>query len=201
MASELQRLTESLGRRLKRSVAIDDQLFRLQAYNANPDQVDAARLQSILKRRVSAELTNYIHSHRVKESDGMFSLPENAALGLTLRRYGFPLRFEDKLLGYLWLLASEGDLSDDDAQFVHQECERAGEILAREFLSDELRMAASRECLRDLLSADEEIRLQGANKMIEDGLIIGTRFACVVLNAEHSPKGSRDLSAMLVSMT
>ncbi|KUJ67365.1 hypothetical protein ACZ90_28720 [Streptomyces albus subsp. albus] len=56
MVSELQRLVDSFGARLGRSIAVDDARLKLLAYNAHTGDVDDARIESVMHRGVSTAL-------------------------------------------------------------------------------------------------------------------------------------------------
>ncbi|MBK1787285.1 helix-turn-helix domain-containing protein [Prauserella cavernicola] len=185
MASDLQRLIDNLGRRLARSVAIDDRYIRLLAYNSHVGAVDEIRIESIMRREVSSDLVRYIQGLGMLEANDLFRVPANPALGLTLDRIGMPVRVEGAVVGVLWLLASDGPLSDDHADAVRQAAEHAAQILHREYLFDELRRGRERELLRDLLSGDPHLHGEAAQLLIEEELLMAGPAVAIVATVSH----------------
>jgi DNA-binding PucR family transcriptional regulator len=203
MASALQRLVDGLGDRLRRSVAIDDRNIRLLAYNSHPGEVDAARVESIMRREVSKELVDNLHHLGVLDADDLFTVPVNPALGLTLERIGMPIRHDGGLLGFLWLLASDGPLDDDAATAVRQAAEQAAHILQRDHLLDELRQGRIREHLRDLLADDPRLHAGAAQRLIEEEIMVAGPVTALVVAVPHEddqPLTEKDRLALAIGL-
>lgn len=203
MASELQRLVDGLGDRLRRSVAIDDRNIRLLAYNSHPGEVDAVRLESIMQREIPKVMVDHLRTLGVFDADDLFQVPVRPELGFTLDRIGMPIRYEDALLGFLWLLASDGPLSDDDAEAVRQAAGRAARLLQRDHLIDELRQGRIREHLRDLLSGDPHLHVTAAQQLIEDELLPAYPVTVLVVTLPHEagqPLGEKDRLALALGL-
>ncbi|MGH3275075.1 MAG: PucR family transcriptional regulator [Streptosporangiaceae bacterium] len=185
MASELQGLIDYLGTRLRRSVAIDDPGIRLLGYTAHSGEVDAARIGSIMRRSVPAELTDYINAQGTAQARDVFTVPACPAIGLELERIGMPIRFEESLLGYLWLLGSDGPVSDRDADLIREAAGQAAVILHREYLAGEVTRGRERELMRDLLSPDAVLRAEAADRLIEDDLMVAGPVSVLVVTLTH----------------
>ncbi len=192
MMSELQRLVDGLGDRLGRSVAIDDWNLRLLAYNSHDGPVDEARVASIMRREVRHELVEFMRSLGGFDETDLFQHPVRPDLGLTIARIGMPIRHEGVVHGFLWLMASEGvldDIDDLDADAIRDTAKRAGEVLQRDRLLDELRLAKVREYLRDLLSGNADILNHAAERIVEEDLLsAGSVSALVVAPARPASK-------------
>ncbi|MEO3876807.1 hypothetical protein ABGB18_49360, partial [Nonomuraea sp. B12E4] len=171
MASELQRLVDSLGARLARSVALDDPNIHLLAYTAHTGDADPARVESIMRRRVSPELVAHIHASGAPEARDLFIVPARPELGLDVARAGMPIRHGQTLLGFVWLLLSDGFVTDQEATAVRQAAESAAYTLHRDFLIGELSRGRERELVRDLISPDLRLRGDAAQRLIEEELI------------------------------
>lgn len=187
MASELQRLVEHLGNRLGRSVAIDDPHVRLLAYNAHTGDVDDARVGSIMRRSVPSALTGYLHELGVHKAEDVFTVPARPDLGLTVERIGILVRHEQLLLGYLWLLRSDGPVTDEHAEELRESAGRAALILYREHLVGELAKGQERELLRDLLSEDPELHADASEKLLEQELAIAGQATALVVTVSQAP--------------
>lgn len=203
MAAALQGLVDNLGDRLNRSVAIDDRNLRLLAYNSHAGEVDPLRVHSIMRRAVPRELVDYLHSVGGFDDVDLIVQPAKPELGLTIDRIVVPLRYEGTLLGFLWLLASDGPLSDDATEVVRQAAERAGELLQRDHLRDELRQARIREYLRDLLSVDSRLRVDAARRLVEEELLVSGSVTALVVSLSHEadqPLAEKDRLAMAIGL-
>jgi len=187
MTSELQRLVESIGDRLERSVAIDDRRIRLLAYNSYAGDVDSVRVESIMRREVPRELVKYLSRLGIFEEKELFTVPTKPELGVTVERIGMPVRFEGSLLGFIWLLGSDGPVAADEVDVLRQGAERAAFILQRDHLLNELRRARVRDLLRDLLSDDPRVHADAAAGLIEDELLVDGSVTSLVVTIPHEP--------------
>nr|WP_184982893.1 helix-turn-helix domain-containing protein [Sphaerisporangium rubeum] len=153
---DLQELVEDVARVLGAPATLEDRAFQLLAYAAYSGdiegQIDTVRRDSILRRRASDEVRAYFEGYGIAAATGPVRIPADRGLGV-LARVCVPLRHGGVTYGYLWLLDS-GDLDDERLAPAAPMVERAAAALARE--------ARSRqdlgERLRDLLSADPEVR-------------------------------------------
>ncbi|RJO73570.1 CdaR family transcriptional regulator [Nocardia panacis] len=171
MSGELQQLVDNAGRRLGRSVAIDDAKVRLLAYNAHAAEVDAVRVGSILRREVPPELVAYIYASGAGTAEGMFVLQPNDDLGVEVARYGMPIRYGETLLGFVWLLASDGAVGPAQERLMRSAADAAADLLHRGQLRDRLTRARESELVRDLLGRAPELRDRAATQLAEEALL------------------------------
>lgn len=185
MAAHLQELVEGLSDRLGRSVAIDDARLHLLAHSPHRGDVDPARAESILRRAVAPEVADHVYSC-LDESTGWYVVTPRPELGLEDPRIGFPIRHQGSLLGFVWLLGSEGEVeahalaaehaAAEAAVLIHREHLRAGSVREREH-----------ELVGLLLGDDEALRADAAVALRAEGLF--TAAAYVVLVAELDRPG------------
>lgn len=185
MAPELQRLVDHLGGRLKRSVAIDDPHIRLLAYTAHTGQVDDARIESIMQRSVPVDLIEYIKKQGAAQAEDLFTVQARSEIGLTIDRIGMPIRYDGSLLGYLWLVGSDGPVSDQDADAIREAATRAALILHGEHLASGIALSRGRELLRDLVSSDAQLRAEAADALIEEEFIVAGPVTALVVTLTH----------------
>ncbi|WP_084145793.1 PucR family transcriptional regulator [Amycolatopsis jejuensis] len=185
MATALERLADYLAVRLQRSVAIDDAHFRLLAYTSHAGEVDTVRTQSIMRRSVSGELIDYLNSQGAAKANDVFTVLACPSLGLGVARIGMPIRLEGTLLGYLWLLDSEGAVSGTDAAALRGAAGDAALILHREYLAGEVTRGRERELVRDLVSLDPTLRAEAADTLIEEELIVAGPVTALVVTINH----------------
>lgn len=182
VSTELQRLVDNLGRRLGRSVAIDDPDIHLLAYNSHSGEVDPVRVESIMRRKVSREVVRYLRERGISQATEMFTVPPNPELGMVVTRVGMPVRYDGTLLGFLWLVLSDGPVTDTEAAGLHHAAEQAALILHREYLIGEVSRGRERELARDLIDDDPHVRQDAADRLIEEELIKpGVTVALVVM--------------------
>ncbi|WP_029136567.1 PucR family transcriptional regulator [Nakamurella lactea] len=170
MTYELQRLVENLGNRLNRSVAVDDPQLHLLAYNPHVGAVDSARTGSILKRSVPAEVVEYIYQRGAGDATDLFTVPARADLGLNIARIGMPVHHQNTLLGFVWMLASEGPVTDEQADVVRRAADTVALMLHREYLIGELSRGRERELVRDLLTDQAGVRARAATELVAQDL-------------------------------
>lgn len=185
MTYEVQRLVENLGNRLKRSVAVDDPALRLLAYNAHVGEVDSARSASILTRRVPQPLVEHIYACGAGTTTGLFTVPARAELGLDVARIGIPVHHRESLLGFVWLLESDGPVTGDQAETLREAAETIAVMLHREFLLGELGRGRERELARDLLSNQADVRAQAADQLIAEDLFAPGPGAALVITLDR----------------
>lgn len=203
MESELQRLVDGLGRRLDRSVAIDDRNMRLLAYNSHTAGVDEVRVESIMRRTVSREVVRYIQSIALVRPNDMFTLPARADLGLTVDRVGLPIRHRGALLGYLWLLVSDGPITPEQVEVAKRTTDTAAEILHRDHLVGELTRGRERELVRDLISGEPGLRHDAAERLVEEDLLgVGSVAAVAVTlqTDDDEPLREKDRAALATAL-
>jgi sugar diacid utilization regulator len=187
VTSQLQLLIDYLGNKLGRSVAIDDARIRLLAYNAHSAEVDRARMASIMQRSVPAELSDCVRAAGAEEATDIFRVPACPAIGLAVERIGMPIRYEDSLLGYIWLLASDGPVSEDDGAAIREAAARAALVMHREYLAGAVGRSRERELLRDLVSPDTTLRAEAADALVEEDLIVAGHMSVLVATVTHEP--------------
>ncbi|MFE7114568.1 PucR family transcriptional regulator [Streptomyces sp. NPDC057654] len=170
MATDLQQVIDALAARLERSVAVDDRRLRLLAHSAHRGEADAARVGSIMNRSVPAELFEHVTAQGAPRATGMFTVAARPEIGMGVVRFGMPIRYDDTLLGYVWLTANEGPAGRREADALRGAARQAGLILHREHLRGEMSRSRERELVRDLVSPDPVLRAEAARTLVEEEL-------------------------------
>ncbi|GII86227.1 transcriptional regulator [Sphaerisporangium siamense] len=153
---DLQETVDEIAGILDASATLEDRSFQMLAYAAQSGDIDTVRRESILRRRASDEVRAYFEGYGIASAEGPVRIPADRGLGV-LARVCVPLRHRGVTYGYLWLLDS-GALGDERLARVAPLVERAAAALAREARSRQDLGAR----LRDLLSADPELRASAA---------------------------------------
>ena len=199
MASDLQRIVDSLGSRLKRAVAVDDPRLRLQAYSSHYGEVDPVRLASILHREAPAEAARWANDQGIAEATGPVRLPSNPELKMEARLC-VPIRVQDWLLGYLVLVDPESSLTSEELEIASAAADEAGIVMYRERLLHELERGREREFLRDLMSDDPQIRGQAAEQLIDTNLFLAGAPVAILVASPASTSDHPNDEAMRMAM-
>lgn len=123
----IQSLIDNLAQRLDRPVGLDDRRFRAIAYSSHADEIDAVRRRSILGRQAPDAVIDWLEGLGLMRARDVVRVPANAGLEM-VARISVPVRFHDRLLGFLWLVDEDGALTDGELET----CRRTAEELAHE---------------------------------------------------------------------
>lgn len=184
MAGQLQRIVDSLARRLDRSVAVDDRHSRLLVYSSHVGHVDDVRKESILARRAPEKAWAWAMKFDVSKAPGPVRVQANKKMAMDARICA-PVRAHGVLLGYMWLIDADLSLTDADLEVVAAVADEVGLLLHREQTEGEREGGQERELLRDLLSEDPKARATAAEQLLEHELFAASdRVSVLVLVAE-----------------
>ncbi|MEW1924104.1 helix-turn-helix domain-containing protein [Streptomyces sp. NPDC088360] len=180
MVSELQRLVDAFGARLCRSIAVDDARLKLLAYNAHSGDVDDARIESVMHRGVSTALVAHVCEQGAAQAFDVFSLPPCPRIGITMERVGMPIRHDDVLLGFVWLIGSDGPVGDRAVELLREAAAQAALILHRGHLGLEAARSHARELVRDLIAPDQALRTEAGVALVEEEHAVAGPVAVLV---------------------
>lgn len=172
---------ESLGNRLHRSVAFDDPELKLLAYSPHVNDVDTARTVSILTRSLPHEVVDFVYELGAGTARDLFSVPSRADLGMDIARVAMPVYHHESLFGFIWLLTSEGPVTEEDADAVRQAAESAGVIMHREYLLGSISRSRETELGRDLLDEDRATRRRAAEQLLAENLFVSDAALAMVV--------------------
>lgn len=112
-AAGLQHELDVLASTLGLSVSLDLPDGTLAAYSTGGADVDPARIEAILNRRVSQRVLDYQRSHVVATALAPVRVPANPGLGMSARTC-LPVRCDGDLVAYLWVLDDGRPLGADE---------------------------------------------------------------------------------------
>src|SRR5262249_58415110 len=101
------------------------------AYSSQLEVADAVRTASIMHRRAPAAAREWALSRGIRAATQPVRLPANLQLGMH-GRVCAPVRCQNHLYGFLWLVDSEATLTEDDLEAIKQAGDAAGPILPRQ---------------------------------------------------------------------
>jgi len=149
-----------------------------------------------MQRGVSADLIEHVHRSGALTADAMFIVPASPKLGMNIERIGFPIRYRGDLLGFLWLLSSEGEVTNEQENAAKESADSAAQILQREHLLGQLSRGRTRELMRDLLSDEANVRVDAAEKLIDEELVVTGHVVVIVARPEGTPLSEGDRLAL-----
>lgn len=178
--SDLQRIVDALGRSSGRAVAVTDTKGRILAYSAHAKPVDEVRTTSILTRQTPAESFAWSRSQGIESATGPVRVAPRAEVGM-LGRVCAPVRYEQRLLGFLWLVDDDASFPDSQFELLRSAAEAAALAVHREQLLEALDRGHERELLRDLLSGVAAERERAADDLVGRDLFVARPVAALVL--------------------
>ena len=179
----LQTIVDSLAADIQRDVAIDDRRIRWIVHSPHYGEPDAARLRSILARRVSDEAAEWAFSFGIEDAPGPVRLPANEEIGAR-PRLCIPLRSHDVLLGFLFIVDPDESLSVEQIEQAQEAAGAAADVLYRERRLRDLERGRERWLLMHLLADDGADADAAARALVEEGFLDARRVAVLVVRAQ-----------------
>ena len=176
----LQHLAERLARDLDRSVIIDDAALRPLAVTPQTGRLDRSRVEAVLQRTTSARHRRRLTEHGVFTAREPVSLPGDPAQAV-LPRLCLPLRADDQLLGFLWLI-DEPALTTGQTALAQAAAAQAAHLLAQRAAQADGRFAVLSDLADGLLDDREQVRQEAATMLAgQEGLTGPPPYAVAVI--------------------
>lgn len=188
--SELQHLVEALATRIDRSVAIDDQRFRLAVFSSQRHDTDDVRTASILRREAPEAAARWMIQRGVAQALDPLHIEEVPQLGMRAR-VCIPIRFDGLLLGYMWVIEDTPKLGEDDLAECVEAATHAAPLMYRERVLDDHMRERERQCVVDLLDRSGRRRGVAARAALEEGLLVASGAYAVIALEPRCPLDGR----------
>jgi len=187
----LQHIAEQLAKALRRSVIIDDAALRPLAITPQTGRLDPSRVESVLQRQTSARLRRRLTEHGVFSAREPVSIPGDPQQAI-LPRLCLPLRADDQLLGFLWLI-DEPTLTIDQIRQAQAAAARASDLLAQRAIRDADQFAVLSDLADGLLHAQEQVRQEAATAVARQEALTGRPpyALAVIRSAASRPAAAR----------
>ena len=167
----LQHLAEQLAKGLRRSVIIDDAALRPLAITPQTGRLDRSRVEAVLQRGTSARLRRKLTEHAVFSAQGPVSIPGDPQQA-TLPRLCLPLRADDQLLGFLWLI-DEPALTTEQTRQAEAAATQAARLLAQRAIQADGQFAVLSDLADGLLHPKKQIRQEAATMLAGQAALVG----------------------------
>jgi GAF domain-containing protein len=171
---ELQRIVDDLAERLDSPTVLEDTEERMVAYSSHSSPIDDVRRESILRRTTRRKVKAWFLQHGILSAIQPLRIPGHPEEGI-LGRLCVPVRYQGRLMGWLFLIDDEQRLTDVDMALACKAADQAAALL----YEDELSAWLTSRSLAHLLSPAEELREAAAEQIAEQGLF-PARQPCVV---------------------
>lgn len=183
----LQMIVDSLAVDIGRDVAVDDRQVRWLVHSPHVEPPDAARMRSILTRRIPEEALRWAFSFGIEDAEGPVRLPANPEIGAEAR-VCIPLRTRGVLLGFMFIVDPDGTLDGAPLAQAEAAAAEAAQVLYRERRLRELERERERWLLTHLLG-DEDAE-EAARALTDEGFLEPGRVSVLVLRADEDPARS-----------
>ena len=167
----LQHIAEQLARDLRRSVIIDDAALRPLAITPQTGRLDRSRVEAVLRRQTSARLRRKLTEHGVFSAREPVSIPGDPQQA-TLPRLCLPLRADDQLLGFLWLI-DEPALTTEQTRQARAAAAQAAHLLAQRAIQADGQFAVLSDLADGLLHPQEQAREEAATMLAGQAALTG----------------------------
>src|ERR1700761_1073524 len=165
MASELQNIVDELASRLDAPTVLEDHEERMVVYSAHSQPIDEVRRESILRRATRREVMSWFRDQGIVAATEPLRIPGQPDQGI-LGRLCVPVRYQGRLMGWLFLIDDRARLSAADVAAAGRAAEHAALLLYEEELGTRLTSGA----LAHLLSPDADLREAAAGQIVDQGL-------------------------------
>jgi hypothetical protein len=166
MASELQNIVDELASRLDAPTVLEDHEERMVAYSSHSQPIDEVRRESILRRATRREVMSWFRDQGIVAATEPLRIPGQPDQGI-LGRLCVPVRYQGRLMGWLFLIDDRARLSAADIAAARRAAEHAALLLYEEELGTRLTSGA----LAHLLSPDASLREAAAGQIVDQGLL------------------------------
>jgi sugar diacid utilization regulator len=163
---ELQEIADEASRILDADVTVEDREFTLVAFGTQREDVDAIRLESILRRHSTSQVRTWFEQFGIASSPRPIRTPADADAGIR-SRLCVPARWRGVTYGYIWAIQDTMTVDDPAVVLVEQLAEHAAAYLAqfnRQREDDSL-------AVTDLLSSDADTVRRSTFRVVDRGLI------------------------------
>lgn len=182
---EVQKMVDRLAQSLQRSVAIDDQNIRLIAASKHFGDQDPVRIRAVLARELDRETARFLLRSGITEAQEPMFVDANPDRQLKAR-WCCPLRWDNRLLGFLWLI-NDKPLTENDRDEAVAVARDISMVLFGRRLSEQRRSTYLGGLVRDLLSSDLNVARKAERDLSEELLLRAGDTVAVVVFVPAGP--------------
>jgi DNA-binding PucR family transcriptional regulator len=185
----LEEFVDAISERLQCPVTIEDSNHQLLAYSSHDDGTDAARVSTIIGRRVPERVINRFWKEGViptlNQSDEPLVIPQINDIGLG-NRVAISIRKNNEVLGYIWVLEVGRTLTKEDLVDLKLAASKAKNQLLQLNLQKKKKEKNHQELLWQMITGESQDHQTIADQLSKIGLqsknplaIIAFHFASI----------------------
>ncbi|WP_078394339.1 PucR family transcriptional regulator [Shouchella patagoniensis] len=178
---------DAISERLHCPVTIEDSNHHLLAYSSHEDETDAARISTIIGRRVPERVINRFWKDGViptlNKSDDPLVIPTISDIGLG-NRVAISIRKNEEVLGYIWVLEVGRSLTEQDLADLKLAAIKARNQLLQLNLQTKRRERNDQELLWQMMTGDVADHNTVAGHLKRLGLKKDQAIAIIVFSFE-----------------
>jgi PucR-like helix-turn-helix protein/diguanylate cyclase with GGDEF domain len=173
--AELQSYVQDLATRLDAPTVLEDCEQRMIAYSTHSEPIDDIRRESILRRETQPEVKEWFRRFGIVAATEPLRIPGDPTAGV-LGRLCVPVRYLNRLMGFLWLIDDDTRLGATDITMTKKVAGHIGLMLYEDELTDSLASTA----LVQLLSPSAALRELSVRQIAETG-VLDVQAPCTVV--------------------
>ncbi|ERN51366.1 helix-turn-helix domain-containing protein [Alkalihalophilus marmarensis] len=183
----LEEFVDAISERLQCPVTIEDSNHHLLAYSSHDDGTDAARISTIIGRRVPEKVINRFWKEGViptlNQSDEPLIIPQINDIGLG-NRVAVSIRKNNEVLGYIWVLEVGRKLTADDLADLKFAASKAKNQLLQLNMQKKKKEKNHQELLWQLITGDARDHKHIADQLSKIGINPTKPLAVILFNFE-----------------
>lgn len=173
--ADLQVLIDDLANRLDAPTMLEDPEQRVIVYSAHSDPIDEVRRDSILRRDTVPSTKAWFRRYGILQAIEPIRIPCDPDAGV-LGRWCVPVRYRNRLMGFLWVIDDSGRLDIPDVEAATKVGEHVGLMLYEE----EVARHCTSDMLAQLLSPSIELR-EACVQHAADPSLLDSLVPCAVV--------------------
>lgn len=194
----LQDVAEALAGLLQRSVTVESEAFEVLA-SAQAGPVDPARSQSVARGQTPAPLARGLIENgiyrRLLEQRRPIRVRPMPELGMTMERIAAPIVVAREIMGYIWLIAGERQMTDLDELAIDNAATVSALLMLKDDAVREAELALRGDLLDQLLRVTGPVSSELAERVHLFGFPLHRSYQVVAVESSAMP-ASRPFSLM-----
>ncbi|MFC0469248.1 PucR family transcriptional regulator [Halalkalibacter kiskunsagensis] len=182
--NSLEEFVDTISEVLSCPVTLEDANHQLLAYSSHDDETDAARVSTIIGRRVPEKVINRFWKEGVipalNQNDDPIEINSITDIGLR-NRVAISIRKNQEVLGYIWVIEVDMKLSDQDKQLLKIAAAKAKNLLLQLNLQKKRREKSHQELLWQIITGDTTTHEQIVSLLKKVGVLSPKPLGFMVL--------------------
>jgi DNA-binding PucR family transcriptional regulator len=183
--NSLEDFVDTISEVLNCPVTLEDANHQLLAYSTHDDETDAARISTIIGRRVPEKVINRFWKEGVipvlNQQDEPVEINSITDIGLR-NRVAISIRKNQEVLGYIWVIEVDTKLSDQNKQLLKIAAGKAKNLLLQLNLQKKRREKNHQELLWQIITGDATSHDQTASLLEKAGIVSPKPLGFMVLH-------------------